>query len=102
MALSSMQYTIGTALDRAQEFGYVVDLLVEGQWMSGLVVACDGIGVVLDNTGEEHSIARLDRVSAVRIASAAPMLRAAGIARDDAERTHDGAVVMPGPRLAAE
>ena len=101
-ALSSMQYTIGTALDRAQEFGHVVDLLVEGEWMSGRVVACDGIGVVLDNAGEEHSIARLERVSAVRIASAAPMLRTANVARDDTERTHDGAVVMPGPRRAAE
>lgn len=101
-ALSSMQYTIGTAIDRAQELGYVVDLLVDGQWMSGFVVACDGIGVVLDNAGEEHSIARLERVAAVRVGSAAPMLRSATAARDDAERTHDGAVVMPGPRRSED
>jgi hypothetical protein len=101
--LSTMQYTIGTAIDRAREAGYTVDILVDGHWMSGMVVACDGIGVVLDNTGEEHAIARLERVSAVRVASAAPMLRPAPApVRDEAERTRDGAVVMPGPRAAAD
>jgi hypothetical protein len=74
-ALSSMQYTIGTALNRAREAGTMVEVLVDNHWVSGLVVACDGIGVVLDNRGEEHCVVRLERVAAVRVCAEAPMLR---------------------------
>ena len=39
---SSMQYTVGTAIERAREQGHLVELLLEGHWVSGRVVASDG------------------------------------------------------------
>ena len=45
---SSMQYTIGTALDRARERGLGVEVLTEGHWLAGTIAAADGLGVVLD------------------------------------------------------
>jgi len=94
---SSMQYTIGTALERAREAEHLVEVLVGSHWITGMVVARDGMGVVLDNHGLEHCIIRLESITAVRVAAEAPMLNA----RDDgppADRTSDGAVPMPGPR----
>jgi hypothetical protein len=102
-ASSSMQYTIGTALDRAQTHGHVVEILAEGHWVTGLVAANDGVGVVLDNDGREHCVVRLDRIAAVRVSAEAPMrrrIRAGHVA--DADRMFDGAVPMPGPRGAAD
>jgi len=101
-AHSSMQYTIGTALERAREGGHVVELLVDNHWLSGLVAASDGLGVVLDNAGMEHCIVRLERISAVRVASRAPML---GPGHADAfgdDLAFTGAMPMPGPRAAAD
>jgi len=49
-AFSSMQYTIGTALERAREKGVYVEIMVDGHWVTGLVVATDAQGVVLDTT----------------------------------------------------
>jgi hypothetical protein len=101
--ISSMQYTIGTALDRAHESGYVVELLVESHWVTGQVVACDGIGVVLDNDGREHCVVRLESIAAVRVGSEAPMRRKISAARPMSEaRTFDGAMPMPSPRAAAD
>ena len=102
-ASSSMQYTIGTALDRARDNGHVVEVLAEGHWVSGLVLANDGIGVVLDNEGREHCIVRLERIAAVRVCAEAPMrqrIPAGHMA--GSERTFDGAVPMPGPRSASD
>jgi hypothetical protein len=97
---SSMQYTIGTALDRAHDAGYPVELLVEGSWVVGSVLINDGVGVVLERNDNEHCIVRLDRIAAVRVASGAPMRRIpAGHA---AESTFEGAMPMPGPREAAD
>jgi hypothetical protein len=95
--LSSMQYSIGTALDRAREAGSAVDVLVDGHWLAGVVVANDGLGIVLDNNGEEHCVVRLDQITAVRVGVRAPMLRRIPAAASD-DRTHDGAMPMPGPR----
>ena len=98
---SSMQYTIGTALDRARDRGFEVEVLVEGHWLTGSVAASDGIGVVLDREGVEHFVVRLDRISAVRVGNKAPMLDAVGVDyteyTEGPRRTADGAVPMPPP-----
>jgi hypothetical protein len=96
---SSMQYTIGTALDRASERGYVVELLVDHHWVTGTVVANDGCGVVLDNDGREHCVVRLERISAVRVAAGAPMLSKAAAGRgSDEDRIFESPMPMPAPR----
>ena len=97
---SSMQYTIGVALDRARDAEHAVEILVDGQWVCGEVVVCDGVGVVLDNAGREHSVVKLERISAVRVAAAAPMLRRLPSQDFGQERNLDGAVPMPAPRAA--
>jgi hypothetical protein len=69
----SVVYTIGTALNRAHDNNVPVEVLVEGQWLSGSVVAVDGHGVVLNNAEQlAHSVLRMDSVSAVRILAAPP------------------------------
>lgn len=73
MSMGSMLYTMGTALDRARDSQVPVALLVEGQWIHGRVVDIDGHGVVLADLGAEHSVVKLDRVSAVRVMTEAPM-----------------------------
>ena len=100
--LGSMQYTIGTALDRARDAGHVVEVLVDGNWVKGAVLANDGQGAVLDHEGREHAIVRLERISAVRVASRAPMLQPVhtGFGADD--RLGDEAIPMPGPRAASD
>jgi hypothetical protein len=97
-----MQYTIGTALDRAHEAGYAVELLVEAHWVHGAVVANDGVGVVLEKDDSKHCIVRLDRISAVRVASEAPMRRRIPAGQWVGEPGFDGAMPMPGPRAAAD
>ena len=97
-SFSSMQYTIGTALERAREAGHMVEVLVGGHWITGLVAANDGLGVVLDNHGLEHCIVRLENISAVRVAAEAPTL-----SQDEpvgADR-FASARPMPGPRVVA-
>lgn len=69
---TSTIYTVGTALSRAQDNQVPVALLVEGHWMRGHVAAIDGHGVVLDSDGTEHSVVKMERVSAVRVMTAAP------------------------------
>lgn len=72
MSMSSMVYTIGTALNRARDNQVPVALLVESHWMIGHVVAIDGHGVILDSDGQEHCVVRMESVSAVRVMTAAP------------------------------
>ena len=100
---ASMQYTIGTALNRALDAGHDVEVLVEGQWLSGRVVASDGVGLVLETTETEHSVVRVDSVVAVRVFAATPHRKRihSGI-RLAEERLHDGSMPMPGPRVSAE
>ena len=69
---SSILYTIGTALSRAQENDVPVQVLVEGEWLSGRVAAVDGHGLVLHSDDLEHSVVRVERVSAVRVFAEAP------------------------------
>ncbi len=94
---SSMQYTIGTALERAREAGNAVEVLVDGHWITGFVAASDGLGVVLDNHGVEHCIVRLEGIKAVRVAAEAPTMSGAPAA----DRESDSARPMPGPRVFA-
>jgi hypothetical protein len=59
-------FTIGTALRRAEDNHLPVEVLVHGQWLRGNVAGLDSEGVVL-STHSEHSVVRLQSVSAVRI-----------------------------------
>lgn len=68
----SIIYTVGTALNRALDNGIPVQVLVEGQWLTGDVLAVDGHGLVLKSDALEHAVIRIDAVSAVRIFSEAP------------------------------
>jgi len=86
MSLDSTIYTIGTALNRAQDNDVPVQLLVEGQWIEGRVVAVDGHGVVLSSEMGEHAVIRMQSISAVRVFTEAP------------GRTPIGAGAMGGPR----
>jgi hypothetical protein len=71
--MSSTLYTIGTALRRAQENQRDVAVLVESHWLEGRVAALDGYGVLLDLEAEcEHSVVRLESISAVRVHDALP------------------------------
>ena len=66
MQSSSTMFTVGTALRRAEDNHLPVEVLVHGQWLRGNVAGLDGEGVVL-STHTEHSVVRLEAVSAVRI-----------------------------------
>ena len=91
MVSDSTLYTIGTALNRACDNAVPVHVLVEGEWLSGQVVAVDGFGVVLSSAESEHAVIRVEAVSAVRIGSSAPLRTPITAARP-----------MPGPRPAYE
>lgn len=88
----SMIYTIGTALNRARDNGVPVEVLVEGMWVGGQVLAVDGFGVVLQSDDDQHSVIRVESIAAVTILSAAPHRNAIP------ERVH----AMPGPRSSYE
>ena len=71
--MSSTLYTIGTALRRAHDHHLSVALLDESHWMQGQVVAVDGHGVLLDVAeDDEHSVVRLEAISAVRVRGRLP------------------------------
>lgn len=72
MMLESTVYTIGTALNRARDNDAQVQVLVDGQWLTGRIAAVDGHGVVLYSDDLEHAVLRMERVSAVRICTALP------------------------------
>ena len=92
MSSESTIYTIGTALNRAHDNDLTVQVLVEGQWMSGQVLAVDGHGVVLDSADDGHAVIRMGSVSAVRVCAPPPVHVA--LAR--------AAQPMPGPRGPSE
>lgn len=72
MYSDSVLYTIGTALNRAQDNHAQVQILVEGQWLHGQVAAVDGHGVVLASDDYEHAVIRMGSISAVRMFAAPP------------------------------
>lgn len=90
MNSDSTIYTIGTALNRARDNASRVEILVEGMWVGGHVLAVDGFGVVLEADDDQHSVVRVESISAVTVCTAAPQRHAIG------ERVH----AMPGPRSA--
>jgi hypothetical protein len=69
---SSMLYTMGMAIGRAADLGFDVALLVQGQWLEGRIAAQDGVGIVLEHGESQHSVIRMDSVSAVKIMSESP------------------------------
>ncbi|MGZ4438684.1 MAG: hypothetical protein ACXVWU_12140 [Nocardioides sp.] len=71
--MDSTLYTIGTALNRARDNAATVQVLVEGEWLTGTVAAVDGHGVVLVSTELEHSVVRTASISAVRIFTEVPV-----------------------------
>ncbi|MBD8869800.1 hypothetical protein [Nocardioides donggukensis] len=70
MGSSSTIYTMGTLLSRAAEAGTEVRVLVEGCWLSGTPVAHDGYGVLLETVDHQHSLVRVEAISAVTYAPA--------------------------------
>ncbi|PUA79420.1 hypothetical protein [Nocardioides currus] len=89
--LSSTIYTIGTALTRAHDADVSVDVLVDGQWIHGLVSAVDGHGVVLQCDDGGIAMLRVEKVDAV-------LVRQAGRFRGDEPAepgSADDAHVMP-------
>lgn len=67
----STLYTIGTMLNHARDNRLEVDLLVAGHWLTGVVAAVDGFGVVLAANDDRHAVIRLEAVSAVKVADRA-------------------------------
>jgi hypothetical protein len=63
--ISSTMLSVGTLLRRAEDTGARVSILVEGNWLEGRVIGCDGLGAVLDE-GDGQALVRLDSVTAVR------------------------------------
>jgi hypothetical protein len=104
MSFGSMQYTIGTMLDRAQTQEYSVAVLVEGQWIPGRVVSADSVGVVIESEQGDHTVVRLDRISAVRAYDATTASAAAGGSAGSAagDAGPGGAMPMPGPRQSSD
>ena len=104
MSFDSMIYTLGTALNRAMDSHVPVELLIQGQWVSGQILAVDGHGVILESSPEEHFFIRVEQISVVRVMQPAPMRANTSIPMGSGSgptpRT-DGANV-PGPRVAAE
>jgi sRNA-binding regulator protein Hfq len=64
---SSTILTMGTALNRAHDHDAIVEVLVGGQWLTGVVAGVDGYGVVLVDAQNDHSVVRMDAISAVGV-----------------------------------
>ena len=75
--MQSTIYTIGTALSRARDHGVVVQVLVSGHWIEGLVSDVDGHGVVLTGCEAGHHVVRIGDISAVRVHAEEPLADAA-------------------------
>jgi hypothetical protein len=93
-------FTVGTALRRAEDNHLPVEVLVHGQWLRGNVAGMDSEGVVL-STHSEHSVVRLESVSAVRIPESVADAPVAESFDEQhqltmAVRDDDGSYVMPG------
>ena len=69
--ISSTMFSVGTLLRRAEDTGTAVKILVEGYWLEGHVLGCDGLGAVLDDGAGSQSLVRLDQVAAVTFSRAA-------------------------------
>lgn len=94
-AQTSMRFTVGTVLRHAHEAGIPVRVLVQGQWIEGVPVGTDDLGVVLQ-AGASQSLVRLEAVSAVTLTREADAF-VAGPA--DADVVREG---YPAPRPAVD
>ena len=68
--MSSAIFSVGTLLRHAEDTGTPVRVLVQGSWLEGRVIGCDGLGAVLDEENGDQSLVRLDSVVAVRFSRA--------------------------------
>jgi hypothetical protein len=68
--VSSTMLSVGTLLRRAEDTGAEVRVLVQGTWLDGRVLGCDGLGAVLDDGQGHQSLVRLDSVVAVTFSRA--------------------------------
>ena len=69
---SSQIFTIGTALRRAEDNGIPVEVLVQGQWLSGSVAGLDGDGLVLLTPEQIQCVVRNADISVVRLMARLP------------------------------
>ena len=92
MSTTSMLYTMGMALSRAQENEFPVRVLVDGSWLEGHIAAYDGTGLVLESPSGQHSVVRVERVAAVTVSAESPYRAPI----ESSETAHP----MPGPRAA--
>jgi hypothetical protein len=90
-----MRFTVGTVLRHAQETGIPVRVLVQGQWIDGVPVGSDDLGVVLESHGSQ-SLVRLDAISAVTLTRTSDAFVAGA---PDADAVREG---YPAPRRAQE
>jgi hypothetical protein len=68
MGSMSTIYTIGTLLSRAESSGQRVRVLVEGHWITGTPLSCDGHGVILDGGADGQVLVRVEAISAAAYA----------------------------------
>ena len=97
--MSSMLYTVGTALSRAADNGHAVGVLVGGCWIRGQVAANDGTGVVLESPDGSHCVVKVELIAAVTVEAESPY-RSSTPCRGSIGDGHQDwdAVPMPGPR----
>jgi hypothetical protein len=86
--ISSTMLSVGTLLRRAEDTGAAVRVLVQGTWLDGRVLGCDGLGAVLDDGNGRQSLVRLDSVVAVTFSRAQ-------MEEPDAARAHGGGASGP-------
>jgi len=65
VASSSTIYSVGTLLSRAEGTGQQIRVLVEGNWIAGTPLSCDGYGAILDAGSEGQVLVRVEAISAV-------------------------------------
>ena len=68
--MSSTMFSVGTLLRHAEDSGAAVKVLVQGNWLDGRVLGCDGLGAVLDDGDGGQFLVRLDEVAAVKFSRA--------------------------------
>ena len=68
--MSSTMFSVGTLLRHAEDSGSAVQVLVQGNWLDGRVLGCDGMGAVLDDDDGGQFLVRLEQVAAVKFSRA--------------------------------
>ena len=64
--MSSTMFSVGTLLRHAEDSGAAVEVLVQGSWLGGRVLGCDGLGAVIDDGNGAQYLVRLDQVASVK------------------------------------